>query len=368
MSNLPVTVPEPIATSSPAGRPAPDNRRPLPDMLRLSARLLSRPSQIAGSASPVEWLWDGYLARKHLTLLTVQWKIGKTTLLSALLARLGEGGELAGRRVHPGRAVIFTEEDRSLWQRRITRHHIGEWVSFSFNSFTFRPLPDEWDKLIDDLLYVHRTCGGIDLVAFDSLASVLQGHEEADSAAMIDLLRTLRLVACEGPAILLPHHPRKGPSLGGSASRGTGALPASVDCLMEMHWSGCADRENRRRRLQAWSHWEETPRRVLLELSECGTDYRLLPDEPDAAGTGAWPTLEGLLRAAPNLTIQEIYERWPAGVERPGFRALSVWLRELSDSGRLERSGHGHRYAPFRYRVLDEGPAAAGEPAASAAG
>src|SRR5262245_61260195 len=47
------------------------------------------------------WLWEGFLALGYVTLLTSQWKSGKTTLMSILLARLRTGGELAGLRVRP---------------------------------------------------------------------------------------------------------------------------------------------------------------------------------------------------------------------------------------------------------------------------
>jgi hypothetical protein len=43
------------------------------------------------------WLWLGFVARGGVTLLTSQWKAGKTTLLSLLLARLKPGGSLAGQ-------------------------------------------------------------------------------------------------------------------------------------------------------------------------------------------------------------------------------------------------------------------------------
>jgi hypothetical protein len=69
--------------------------------------------------------------------------------------------------------------------------------------------------------------------------------------------------------------------------------------------------------------------------------------------------LEGLLRGAPDLTAPDVSQRWPGGVERPGYQALAMCLRELSDAGRLVRSGHGHRYATFRYRLRDGGPATA---------
>jgi ABC-type multidrug transport system ATPase subunit len=44
-----------------------------------------------------------YLAAGKTTLLTSQCKIGKTTLLTVLLAKMKAGGELAGRRVATAR-------------------------------------------------------------------------------------------------------------------------------------------------------------------------------------------------------------------------------------------------------------------------
>jgi hypothetical protein len=39
-----------------------------------------------GDPQPVPWLWQGYLIPGAVTLLTSQWKSGKTTLVSVLLA------------------------------------------------------------------------------------------------------------------------------------------------------------------------------------------------------------------------------------------------------------------------------------------
>jgi hypothetical protein len=64
--------------------------------------------------SPHAWLWEGYLAQGDITLLTSQWKSGKTTLVSVLLAKMAAGGELAGLRVHPGRAAASSMMIRSM--------------------------------------------------------------------------------------------------------------------------------------------------------------------------------------------------------------------------------------------------------------
>ena len=52
--------------------------------------------------TPIAWLWHGYLAAGNVTLLTSQWKSGKTTLMSVLQSRLKTGGLLAGRPLRPG--------------------------------------------------------------------------------------------------------------------------------------------------------------------------------------------------------------------------------------------------------------------------
>ncbi len=63
----------------------------------------------------MDWLWRGYLAPGQLTLPTSLWKSGKTTLLSILLARLKDGGELLGLPVRPARALVVSEESPVLW-------------------------------------------------------------------------------------------------------------------------------------------------------------------------------------------------------------------------------------------------------------
>src|SRR5262249_28593224 len=62
-----------------------------------------RPDELASGESRLSWLWQGYLASGKITALISPPKSGKTTLLAHLLARLAQGGQLAGRAVMPGR-------------------------------------------------------------------------------------------------------------------------------------------------------------------------------------------------------------------------------------------------------------------------
>lgn len=320
--------------------------------LALTNSTLYRRSQIVHLDKPVPWLWYGYIARTQLTLLTGRWKLGKTTLLAALLARMGTGGDLAGQRVTPGRAVVITEEGAGLWLKRLAKHDIGDAASFSFRPFVRKPLPRQWGFLIDDLANLNRQ-RSIDLVVLDPLAALLPGREEASAAAMTDALRPLRALTDAGPAVLILHHPTKGAARGGEGSRGTGALPAFVDFLVEMHWSGPATAENRRRRLLAWSRHDETPRRVQVELSADGTDYAVLPAGPDEPDDELQRVLAELLTDPAGLTVREIVERWPAGTVPPSVRTLRDRLRGLVVIDRVTVTGRGLRYSQFRYRMAE---------------
>src|SRR5437868_5086037 len=67
---------------------------------------------------PIPWVWDGLVAEDAVTLLSAPEKTGKTTLLSLLLDRRREGGQLLGRTVCPGRTILCSEENDNLWVLR----------------------------------------------------------------------------------------------------------------------------------------------------------------------------------------------------------------------------------------------------------
>src|SRR5262245_31098618 len=109
--------------------------------------------------TPVSWLWHGYLARGDISLLTGQWKCGKTPLLSALLGRLGTGGVLAGLPLAAGKAVVVTEESPQHWNRRGSPFGFGPHLWWLCRPFRAKPTPEEWLALIDHLWAMRREHG-----------------------------------------------------------------------------------------------------------------------------------------------------------------------------------------------------------------
>lgn len=297
----------------------------------------------------VSWLWHGYLARGEVTLLTSQWKAGKTTLLSILLDRLGRGEPTAGLETARTKAVVISEESNAQWSRRLQRFPVWDHACFLCRPFAATPDPAQWRALIELIDRLRRE-SGVELVVIDTLANFLPRGTENLADKVMDALRPLEQLTKEGMAVLLLHHPRKGESLAGQAARGSGALCAYADILMEMHWPLRQRPEDRRRRLCAWSRHEATPRDRMIELLEDGRDYRVLVDlEGEEEFEQGWAMVRDVLTVAEKrLTRKQILAAWP-DTHRPSEATLWRWLERAKSLLRVQEDGQGGRHDPHRY-------------------
>lgn len=299
-------------------------------------------------SADASWLWHGYLASGAITLLTSQWKAGKTTLLSVLLKKLGGGGRLAGLPVAPARAIVVSEEGTARWAARDRQLAFGGHVGWVCRPFRGRPKPGDWIALIEQITELHAA-EPIGLVVIDPLAPFLSTGGENNAACMLEALVPLQQLTSAGVAVLVNHHPRKGLTSAGQAARGSGALSGFVDILVEMHWLDGPAAEDRRRRLRAFSRYPETPPDLVVELSADGTDYTSLGAVADADFTAHWAVLESIFREADNkLTRQTVRRRWAAD-SPPDKATVARWLERAVAQSLLRREGVGHKGEPFRY-------------------
>jgi hypothetical protein len=191
---------------------------------------------------------------------------------------------------------------------------------------------------------------GIDLAVIDSLASFLPGRTENLAAVMMECLLLLRRLTECGLGVLLLHHPRKGAVLGGQAARGSGALTAFVDILIEMYWYSEPESSDRRRRLHAYARDEATRRHLVIELNAEGNDYRVHEAAEDEASSDVWQGLEIVLEeAVQKLTRQGILEQWPDDIPKPNEATVWRRLQRAVANGLVLKEGTGRKRAPFRY-------------------
>jgi hypothetical protein len=302
------------------------------------------------AVAPIQpWLWQGYLAPGAVTLLTSPWKAGKTTLISALLNRLAIGGELAGLNARPGKVVVVSEESIAQWQLRKQKFGFGPHVCWICRPFRGRPKPYDWAALLFHLVELRHE-HQIDLAVIDPLAEFLPSKCESEASGLLGALKPLQELTAAGLAVLLAHHPRKHGKPDSSWARGSGALTAFVDIMIEMNYHGDPADPDRRRVLTAYSRFDDTPRCRVIELAETGTDYRSLGDLEDAAFVGGWGILQGILdEAARKLTRREIVAQWPAELQRPAPASVWRWLDRAVADGLVRYDGEGTRHSPFRY-------------------
>jgi hypothetical protein len=342
--DTPELSPQPAAAAPAQATPEPS--RTAADLL---ARVVAARDLDKQLFTPPTWLWHGYLGTGKVTLLTSQWKSGKTTLVSLLLARLQHGGHLAGLPVAAGKAFVISEESQADWRPRFGRLKIRDDVDLLCRPFTAQPSLQQWLALIDTALAMHHR-HGCTLVVIDSLAYFLPAHSESSASALLECLTPLQRLSAAGMSVLLPHHPRKGRTLAGQAARGSGALPGFVDVIIEMAYYAQPDDLDRRRRLVAFSRHDDTPRHLLIELSADGTDYEVLQSGLGAALGDSWPVVvQVLTEAHSKLTRQEILDKWSADYDKPDATTLWRWLSRAVAAGIVRQEGTARPRAPFRY-------------------
>jgi hypothetical protein len=304
---------------------------------------------LRGAGAPDRrWLWHGYLLPGAVTLLTSQWKSGKTTLASILLSRLKGGGQLAGLPLAAGRAVVVSEEPCEKWQERSRELDFGDHVGWCCRPFAGKPRPAEWQALIGQILEVHAS-RNLSLVLIDPLSLFLPARSENDATCVQEAVMPLQRLASAGLSVWANHHPRKGRSAAGQAARGSGALAGFADILVEMRWYRRATDDDRRRKLVGFSRYKETPRQLVIELNAEGTDYVAHGSFEDEEFRNSWEALRLVLAAAPHkLTRREVLARWQH--ERtPDGSTLYRWLEHGVALGLVRRDGEGVRTKPFRY-------------------
>ena len=322
------------------------------DDFRLLA--LTQLDEAAGGESAIDWLWHGYLARGQITLLTSLWKTGKTTLIAGLLRRLETGGTFLGRPCQAARIVVVSEESSQIWAARQKVMAIGPHVRLLSRPFPGRPTPADWARLAA-FAQVRREAGELDLLVVDTLTSFLPGKTDSDPATLLEFLHPLRGLAADGVAVLVMHHPRRQAADEGSAARGSGALLAFVDVILELHRYGRLSSNECRRYLAGFSRHPETPRRLVYQWTPGTPEFEPLDDPLATTYHENWKTVEVILKdRKAAASPRELLADWPADRPTPAVSNLYQWLQRATAEKKLKRSGQGTKADPYRYRLRNE--------------
>jgi hypothetical protein len=295
--------------------------------------------------SEVVWVWEGFIGRGLFSDLYGLWKSGKSTLVGCLLRQMATGGELAGRPVAPGRALVVSEEPAGKWARRAQELGIPMGShDLIARPFKKRPSWEDWGALIDHVVALVRE-RGYSLVAFDSLPNLWCVSKENEAGEVLAALRPLVAIAEAGAGVLLVRHPRKSDGLEATAGRGSGAIGGFVDIIVEYRRYRVEDRDDRRRVLSVYSR--EGSFEVVAQWD--GFTYLALGSRGEVRrGERLAALLSVLPSEPPGLTYEQVREAWPVE-PKPGIATIKADLASLLEQGEVTRGGKGVAGDPFRW-------------------
>jgi len=314
--------------------------------------------QFAGShqlpSSPPDWVWHDRLPAGGACLLTGQWRSGKSTLASMLLARTATGGMLAGHAVRTGRAIVLTNQCKAVWANRHKAFGFGPNIRVACHPFVVPPSPADLHALVDRICTFHAE-EGLDLVVIDPLPAVLVGIEE-DAGAVLDFVTELSRLTALGICVLILHDSPLGNRSTRRVAPGWHALTRSMDVIIELQKPDLPEHNPRRRRLWVFSRFADCAARQLIEWTTDGREYVPLGD---FGGPADFHGADGLFRvleeARHPLTVRDVIAAWPVG-RRPHPATVWRWLERAVEDGKVERSRGGLRHDPYAYSLVGARP------------
>jgi hypothetical protein len=286
------------------------------------------------------WVLDGYVAPRVVTLWAGRPKVGKTTLLFGLLSALPGSEEFIGRQIRQSGVLLLSEErpdslaeKNAYWELSGDVHVLMRHQAYSL----------DWPTIVAEAVDYCRDQGlGVLVVDSWDKWSGLGGDAENSSGAVNDALVPLSLAAAAGLAVIVIHHQRKSVGDHGDAVRGSNAITGNVDIIVELERVKGDDLVNTRV-LRATSRFRSTPETLVMSLTESG--YVAKGDLESVNAEVERAKVEGTLEAAGEpMTLDALSEATDIPKGTVGKR-----VGELMEADRVRRTGAGVKGDPYRH-------------------
>lgn len=290
------------------------------------------------------YLWAGIFPFGAVTVVAGHAKHGKSTLLYALLAAAERGDAFCGRRVEQASAVVLTEESPRTVSAKARRFGITKarfltrsamfsargWTSVVAAARAAAAEGHERVLIVDTLLYW----------------AGLPPDAENDSAAMQIAMMPLLEAAESGFCVIVVTHLKKGVTAPGSGIRGSSAIAATADVLIELR---PVEKLATHRAIHILSRFDDAPEGdVVVRLESNG--FVAVDVSTVAKDCHAESLILEALRASPLRTQQWLKERVACKTQ-----GRDRALQSLLARGAIVRTGTGRRGDPYRYSLPPEG-------------
>jgi predicted transcriptional regulator len=286
---------------------------------------------LKGEGVQTPWLVPGYVSLGALTLWSGWPKVGKSTLIFALISALQEGTLFLGLPAKRTGVLLLTEERRGTLASKVERWSLNGSVHHLRRQ---QALGESWAGVVHGATaYCHEKGLGVLIVdTFSEWARIANENEAGEVLASIALLQE---AAATDLAIGIVSHQRKSPGRFGEAVRGSNALTGAVDIIVELERSQ-SFRDPSMRVLRAVSRYEETPEDLVVALTETG--YEVRGDSEHAQSDEDRRRVLEAIREAGSSSTKDIAEL--TGLPNA---TVSRHTAALHDAEEIGRTGAGKR-------------------------
>jgi RecA-family ATPase len=241
----------------------------------LSAREVAR-----STSEHPEWIVPGFAARQAITELGGRIKsAGKTTFTTHLVAAALDGLPFLGQPTEQTNVIYLTEQTRGSFREALRRACLldrGDELRIIFRRDVTKL---NWRDLVAQVA-TDAKGDGYGLVVVDTLGKFAGIRDENDAAGAAEAMVPLNDAAHDGLAVWACRHERKGGGEVGEAARGSSAFGGDADIILSLRRPE-GNQRHTLRELHSLSRYDETPDRVLIDLTEEG--YSLLGDVESVA-------------------------------------------------------------------------------------
>jgi len=351
---------EPLAARAPEWQPPPNDSAAAIDIpssseTNPSAQVFLTPDELSCGKETyeVDWLWEGFLAPGHITLLAGKPRAsGKSTLTFGLLQALLYGEAFLGFTTRQMKGVVYlSEETPFTLLDKISLFGLSQ-CSQLLVAPRHTTARLTWEEAIGKAVAEAKKAGA-ELLVVDSFPHFAKLPKDGakDASLINEAFRPLQAAAAEGLAVLLIHHERKGGGEAGEGVRDSGAIVASSDIILEL---GRIDRPSSRK-LEVLSRFRSSPSDFVFDFNKetgeyayVGTVEEVQDAQKEAEREAAARKVAALLPSGAGLTQKEVAEKASLGKSQVG-----ELLNKAVHMGLAGRSGRGTRNDPYRYRSVD---------------
>ena len=294
-------------------------------------------SELTEEQANVNWVWEGYLAKGHLTFLSALWKVGKSTLITHLLKAIQNESEFVGFPVAATKTLIISEDSETIWARRRQDFNLEGNIYLLCRPTKIKLNYKQWIELLDKTAAFCEE-KGISLVVVDTISTFWPTKDEGNNPEIDAALIPLNKLLDKGICTMLIHHFRKSQGSEGTATRGGGSIGSRADILVEVSRMDAENPNDKQRLLRSFSRFDETPPETVIELTESG--YVARGTKLDVSRERKLQFVLSLLEEQPKQTIKEIRESWGEDMGRkPTVRTLYRYVEQLLEDGRVAQTG-----------------------------